>query len=427
MAEATIPRGYSYRRIAIIGGLGSWSDAMDEMVVAITMPLIMAWWKISMAEIAFLLSLLYIGFLISSLVGGPIVDYIGRKKGFVIGNLLAGASYIIYLVAPSFHWWYAARVLSGFFACLSTVSFYTWIAEETPPEKRQTIIGRATAMAVVGTLNISLMLILAGIYGWTWHVFFAYVAAFDIMVAILGALLLKESSMWLRRLELMKEGKLPKETRVPLSKLISKEYRARFFLTLLLSIAGWFGLLFTVLPFFATYMKVALGFGLALIGVVEMVSTINGTVSRPVIGWLSDRIGRLNTFLLCGVLGILGTQLALRTPFLVGVGEYMPVVLFFVITWVIFIWGLNGLCDTSRTWYAELVPTGVRASMESFAHVLASVIAFFATVIVGVLAGWLGLATALTIPPLIGGIIVIVVALLGKKLGLETKGRPLEL
>ncbi|MEM2703748.1 MAG: MFS transporter [Candidatus Bathyarchaeia archaeon] len=417
----------SYKRVAVIGGLGAWSDAMDEMVISITMPLLIAFWKLTMAEIAFLISGIYLGMLISAFVSGPLVDYVGRKKGFVIGNIFAALAYIMYLLAPNIQWWYAARVLSGFFACLSTVAFYTWLPEETPPEKRQTIIGRASAMGVIGTLNISIMLMLAGIYGWAWHVFFAYVAAFDAVIAILGATLLRESSMWLERQKLLKEGKLVKERRVPIGKFLSKEYRARFLLALFLSIAGWFGLLFTVLPFLATFQSQVLAFSLVLIGLVEITCTINGTVARAVLGAISDRIGRLNTLLLCAILCIIGTQLSWRTPLLMGVGEKLSVILFFVISFWIYIWGLNGICDTSRTWYAELIPTGIRGSMESFTQILASAIAFSGTIIIGILAGIIGLGEALTLTPLIGGIIVIIVAVVGKKLGFETKGKPLEI
>jgi len=425
MSEAEVRS--SYRRLAVIGGLGAWSDAMDEMVVAITMPLLIAFWKISMAEVAFLISGIYLGMLVSSIVSGPLIDYIGRKKGFVLGNVFAALAYVMYLIAPGFQWFYVARVLSGFFACMSTVSFYTWLVEETPPERRQTIVGRASAMGVIGTLNISIMLTLAGIYGWTWHVFFAYVAIFDAMVALLAILLLRESSLWRKRLELIRKRELVKEERVPIRKLFGKEYRARFILALLLSIAGWFGLLFTVLPFLATFQKVVLGFSLVIIGIVEMTCTINGTVARAVFGMVSDRIGRLNALLVCAILCIIGTQLAWRTPLLLGVGEQLPVVLFFVLTFLLYVWGLNGICDTSRTWYGELIPTGVRATMESFMTILASLIAFFGTLIIGFLAVFIGLGEALTLMPLIGGIIVILVALIGKRLGFETRGKPLEL
>lgn len=420
-------KGSSYKRVAVIGGLGSWSDAMDEMVVAITMPLIIAYWRLTIAEVAFLISGIYLGMFISSFVSGPLIDYIGRKKGFVIGNFFASLAYVMYLLAPNIQWWYVARVLSGLFSCLSTVAFYTWLPEETPPEKRQTVIGRASAMSVIGTLNISIMLILAGIYGWTWHVFFAYVAAFDAMIFILGAVLLRESSMWLERQKLLKEGKIAREGRVPLRKFLSKEYRARFLLALLLSIAGWFGLLFTVLSFLATFQSQVLAFSLSLIGLVEITCNINGTIARAVFGAVSDRIGRLNTLIICAILGIVGTQLSWRTPLLVGVGEKLPVILFFVISFWMYIWGLNGICDTSRTWYAELIPTSIRGSMESFTQIIASLIAFFGTIIIGILAGYIGLSEALTLTPLIGGIIIIIVAAVGKKLGLETKGKPLEI
>ncbi|MEM1586345.1 MAG: MFS transporter [Candidatus Bathyarchaeia archaeon] len=417
----------SYKRVAVIGGLGAWSDAMDEMVISISMPLLIAFWKLTMAEVAFLISGIYLGMLISAFVSGPLVDYVGRKKGFVIGNIFAALAYVMYLLAPNIQWWYAARVLSGFFACLSTVAFYTWLPEETPSEKRQTIIGRASAMGVIGTLNIHAMLALAGIYGWTWHVFFAYVAVFDAIISILGATLLRESSMWLERQNLLKEGKLVKEGRVPIRKFLSKEYRAKFLLALFLSIAGWFGLVFTVLPFITTFSSVVLGFGVTLIGIIGIINTINGTVARAALGVVSDRIGRLNTLILCAILCIIGTQLSWRTPLLVGVGEKLPTILFMVITFLLYVWGLNGICDTSRTWYAELIPTGIRGSMESFTQILASAIAFSGTIIIGILAGIIGLGEALTLTPLIGGIIIIIVAVVGKKLGFETKGKPLEI
>jgi MFS family permease len=417
----------SYKRLAVIGGLGSWSDAMDEMVVAITMPLLIAFWGISMAEVGFLISGIYLGMFVSAFISGPLIDYLGRKKGFVLGNFLAAIAYLVYLVAPNFQWFYVARFLSGFFACLSTVSFYTWLPEEVPPERRQTIVGRVSAMSVIGTLNISIMLILAGIYGFTWHVFFAYVCIFDLLVAILGALLLRESSLWQKRQKLIAEGKIAKEEKVPLRKFLSPEIRTKFLLALLLSITGWFGLMFIVLPFLATFQSVILGFGLTTIGIVEMTCTINGVIARAVLGAVSDRIGRLNTLILCAVLCIIGGLLSWRTPSILGVGEAVPIIVFFAVTFWLYVWGLNGICDTSRTWYAELIPTGIRGSMESFTQILASIIAFSGTIIIGVLANFIGLGEALSIIPLIAGIIIIIVMVIAKKLGLETKGKPLEI
>ncbi|MEM3602761.1 MAG: hypothetical protein QXN87_08840, partial [Candidatus Bathyarchaeia archaeon] len=99
----------------------------------------------------------------------------------------------------------------------------------------------------------------------------------------------------------------------------------------------------------------------------------------------------------------------------------------FAVTFWLYVWGLNGICDTSRTWYAELIPTGIRGSMESFMQILASIIAFSGTILIGVLANFIGLGEALSIIPLIAGIIIIIVMLTAKRLGLETKGKPLEI
>ncbi|MEM3618695.1 MAG: hypothetical protein QXK47_06470, partial [Candidatus Bathyarchaeia archaeon] len=74
-------KSFSYKRLAVVGGLGSWSDAMDEMVIAITMPLLIAFWKISMPEVGFLISGIYLGMFVSAFISGPLIDYIGRKKG----------------------------------------------------------------------------------------------------------------------------------------------------------------------------------------------------------------------------------------------------------------------------------------------------------------------------------------------------------
>ncbi|MEM3798045.1 MAG: MFS transporter [Candidatus Bathyarchaeia archaeon] len=289
------------------------------------------------------------------------------------------------------------------------------------------IVGRASAMSVIGTLNISIMLILAGIYGFTWHVFFAYVCIFDLVVAILGVLLLRESSLWQERQKLIAEGKVKREERVPLKKFLSPEVRAKFVLALLLSISGWFGLMFIVLPFLATFQSTVLAFSTALIGIVEVTCTINGVIARAVLGMVSDRVGRLNTLILCAVLCIIGGSLSWRTPSILGVGEKLPIIVFFAVTFWIYLWGLNGICDTSRTWYAELIPTSIRGSMESFMQILASLIAFFGTIIVGVIAGYVGLGEALAIMLLIAGIIIIIVSVIAKKLNLETKGKRLDI
>jgi MFS family permease len=354
-----------------------------------------------------------LGGLIAAFISGHTADLIGRKWTWVIGNLMTGVFYLLRMLSPD--WWVFALlgIGTGIFTSMSMVSFGALIPEEVPPEKRNTIFSYATALGVVGALNSSLLVLLAGVFPiLTWQHLLLYVVIWNFFVAILGAVVLKESRLWLERRKLIKEGKIERESRLPISRFLTKELRTRFLLVIIVSTCS--ALSFGTLGFRAFYESSIMRWSLVTIGAVGIIMTIGGTISKIVFGRMSDRIGRLNTFLVINVMAIIGALLFWHTPFILGTGEYLPIIAFYTFFFIVWVWGLNGESDLEMVWTSELFPTAIRGSALSIRGIFSYILRFFAASISGWLALFVGLGTAYSMFTIIGSAIIIIAILAAK-------------
>jgi len=420
-----------YKRTAIIAGLGSWTDIIDAMTLVLTVPLIAVHFKLTPTEVGLLIGVSSIGMVLHGIFGGILIDYLGRKKIFVLGNFLTGILYFLSTFAPYFIIFLVFRLISAIFFELTTTSSNIIVAEESPPEKRQWITSLSQALGVAGMFNMSLMVIIIGLFNLSWQFAFVYAGILDIIIGILGVAFLTESSVWRERRKLL-EMKETREEKVPLRRLLSSELRLKLLLMFAMSICipatgAAYGLLLVAFPFMSTYMTNVLMADMFFVGLCDAISILFSAPGRAIFGKISDRVGRLNTFIICCILLLVGTQLCYRTHAIAGMGETLPVMLFFIIFFSLYAWGWTSVAVTAVTWSTELFPTGLRGTVAGFTGIIAGLVSFFGSTLVGYLSTFLPLGEVLATASLIAILILFAIAVIGKKAGLETKGKALEI
>jgi len=409
-----------WKKAAIIGALGYWSDIMDMVGGMAVGGIIAVEWNISPVLMGFAMTLSRAIFLpLHGILSGPLTDLFGRKKLFVIGNFIAGLVYVGLAMATNFWQWVAIGIIGGWMSFL-TQTANIFIIEELPAERRGTLFGLTKVISAFGAINATFSLPLFVGLGLPWRTTLWYIGFFDFLVAILGLLFLRESTVWMQRRELIKQGKL-KETKLPLKQALSNpEIRKRFILM------SWFMAIFNFsrLPdwFSSYYMGTTLHFGPSVLGYVLGAASIVGIAAPPFAGKLSDVIGRVKSAILMTILCVITPFLWYSTDIIVGTGETLMVITYFLITYLIWRFFFIAIYELQMLWQPEVYPTSVRATLSSFNYLAVSAVDIPLPTISGLAALILGPITY----PALGTIgLLSIIPLIPLHRLMETKGKPL--
>jgi MFS family permease len=163
----------------------------------------------------------------------------------------------------------------------------------------------------------------------------------------------------------------------------------------------------------------------ATVGVVYIIATLINVVQVAGTGRLGDKIGRLNTILVVGIISLIASQLLFRTPYFVGVGESISVIAFSTIMYCLWVWAERPLDSPVRVWVAEVIPTAARGSVQGILDFVKSLIGSVLSIAVGYLAAAIGVIEGYSLMPLFGGIFGLAVVTMLKRKGFETKGKAL--
>ena len=181
--------------VAILG-LVTLFDGYDVFMVGSMIPFVMKPWGLQPSQAGLLVSSGLVGFMVGSLIGGPIADRIGRKPTLIGGLLLAT---LLNLLTPLF-----ASGLGSFLACRVATGVglgillplaVTLINESAPRRSGNLLVGSM----MIGWSGGGMLAALAGAtvartYGWP-ALFWA--AAAGLPIALLCWLTLRESPRWL--------------------------------------------------------------------------------------------------------------------------------------------------------------------------------------------------------------------------------------
>ena len=222
----------------------------------------------------------------SGLLTAGFADKFDRKKlllffyaGFILGTALCG-------LATSYHLLLAARIVTGIFGGVIGSITLAIAADLFPLEMRGRVMGVVqSSFAASQVLGLPIGLWLAN--HWGWHAPFFLIAGIGAAVGLVIAWGLKPVDAHLHL-------KNDRSAFQHLFKTVSRPVYLRGFAAMILLATGGFMLM----PFGSAYTVNNLGIPLASLPVVYLVTGICSIIAGPLVGRLSDRIGKYPVFFL---------------------------------------------------------------------------------------------------------------------------------
>lgn len=230
---------------------------------------------------------------ISGILAAGFADKFDRKKlllffytGFLVGTVLCA-------LAPTYQLLLLARIVTGVFGgVISSVSFAI-ITDLFKMEVRGRVMGFVQmAFAVSQVLGIPIGLVLAN--KWGWHAPFWMIAGFGVVVGVVIFTYLKPVDSHLR------EGAKQNPFAHLAKNLKNSDYLKTFLATTLLATGG-----FMLMPFGSAFSTNNMGLTMADLPLLYGVTGAFSMVFGPMIGALSDKVGKYRLFFAGSLLSIL--------------------------------------------------------------------------------------------------------------------------
>ena len=240
------------------------------------------------------------GVLVGSAPGGYLASRSGVRVTALVGLTLMSVTSVMFALADTTWLLVLARFAGGFGSALSWVAAFTWLVDRAPEERRAELIGVMVSAAVVGALLGPVLGSVAATVGLLPA--FAAVALSGIAIAIWAALEPAPASSG-------NIGLLP----------ALRMLRRPVLLTSLWFI-GLSPLLFSALAVLVPLDLHRLGWGVAAVGVVFLLSAIFEAIVHPLLGRWSDRSG-YRPPVVVGLLASIGILLLLTwvgNPWVIG-------------------------------------------------------------------------------------------------------------
>lgn len=228
---------------------------------------------------------------LSGLLAAGFADRFDRKHlllffyaGFVIGTLLCA-------LATSYQFLLMARVVTGCFGGVISAVSMAIIADLFPLHRRGRVMGFVgTAFAGAQVLGLPLGLWLANHFGW--HSGFLFIVVVSTIVGVVIVLRLKPIDAHLG----------VGEKRHPFQHLwltaLNRKYMIGFAATILLTTGG-----FMLMPFGSTFSVNNLGLTFEQLPMIYLITGICSMVAGPLLGRLSDSVGKYRMLVIASVVG----------------------------------------------------------------------------------------------------------------------------
>ena len=305
--------------IAMLAAI-NFTHIMDFVIMAPLSPFLKESMLISTEQFGYLVSIYTFAAAAGAILAFFNIDKYDRRSailflytGFIVANVLCA-------LAPQYKFFMMARLFAGLFGGVLNVLIMSVIGDVIPMERR----GKATGMVMAAfsaasVLGIPSGLILADMYK-DYHAPFWLLSGLSMLVGI--ALVFKFPSI---RKHLEYEG--PKTPPLEILKsfaLDSNIRRALLFMSLLM-IAG-----FTIVPFISDYLVNNVGLNKDELKYVYLCGGLATVFSSILVGKLSDKFGKVKTFVVAGLISIVPIAIVTVLPVMPLVYVLMFNVVFFM-------------------------------------------------------------------------------------------------
>ena len=194
------PTGTSRTRLLALIALGGiFVDAYDFTSLGLGIGSLTKQWDLAAVQVGLLTSVMAFGALVGALVGGPLVDRVGRYKMFVIDLILFVVAAIAAGLSPNYGFLVVCRFFLGVGVGIDMPASFSFVAEFTDRRRKGGYVNFWQAMwyfAVVAAAIIALPIFFAGAGDnlWRWMVGLGAVPA--LIVLLLRLKFTEESPMW---------------------------------------------------------------------------------------------------------------------------------------------------------------------------------------------------------------------------------------
>jgi predicted MFS family arabinose efflux permease len=283
--------GYQKFVVAILAFL-QFTIVLDFMVLSPLGAILLQQLGINTSQFGLVVSAYAISAGISGILAAGFADRYDRKRlllffyaGFVLGTVLCG-------VAPNYHVLLFARIVTGLFGGVIGAVSLAIVADLFPMQMRGRVMGFVqTAFGASQVLGIPVGIFLANHLGW--HAPFLMIASIAALVGVVIMIRLKPVDAHLHQ-----TGK-----QHPLQHLwktaTSPRYRVGFAATMLLATGG-----FMLMPFASAFSVNNQHIPLEKLPMIYAITGISSIILGPLIGRLSDRVGKYPTFCYASLVSI---------------------------------------------------------------------------------------------------------------------------
>ena len=343
-----------------------------------------------------------------ALLFGALADRYGRRFALFLSVVWDSIFTALTFFAPSFLVLAILRVVSGL--GVSWGIGYALLSETYSPRYRGFFGGLVHATFVLGyVISAASVSILYPVYGWRMPYL---IALYPIPIVLILARYLPESRVWLRLQELEEA-----EDRVGKGFKFSKLLESNVLIYVILASVLFWGSEFAYhawVDWAPTLLNKVYGYEVDVASEIVIGISLLVVMFLPLVGYVSDRIGRRKAFILSSSIGLIGSLVYAYLFFILGDIE-SSFYLLYIIPLAFSAHALYGV------WSSEMFPTEVRATATSFIFSVARGLSMGAF-IVGVASRYLGLAGSMFLFGLIGFILMVTLPVILP----ETKGKVIE-
>jgi predicted MFS family arabinose efflux permease len=292
-ASATPPRFTPYQRFAVaMLAFLQFTIVLDFMVLSPLGAILMPALDIAPRKFGLVVSVYAIAAAVSGIVAAGFADRYDRKRfliffyvGFLIGTFLCG-------FAPTYPTLLGARIITGLFGGVVGAASLAIVADVFPMTMRGRVMGLImTAFGASQVLGIPIGIYLATHFGW--HAPFLMIAGIGTLVGAVIASKMKPVDDHLHKTQSHSAVSHLWKTAT------SSRYRIGFLATMLLATGG-----FMLMPFASAFTVNNQHIAIDRLPILYAITGVCSMIFGPLIGRLSDRIGKYATFCYASVTAI---------------------------------------------------------------------------------------------------------------------------